>query len=50
MILVSDTVAAVHVAGGPGDVERLVAVGALEQADHLGSGVAKGAVRHAGRG
>src|SRR3546814_21047641 len=33
-----DAVAAVHVAGGAGDVERLAAIVALDQRDRLGGG------------
>ena len=36
VVLVRDAVAAVHVARRPGDVERLAAVVALDQRDHLG--------------
>src|SRR3712207_8425148 len=35
VVLVHDAVAAVHVPGHAGDVERLAAVVALHQADHL---------------
>src|SRR3546814_13376409 len=35
---VRDAVAAVHVAGGAGDVERLAAIVALDQRDRLGGG------------
>src|ERR1700730_4091767 len=36
LVLVGDAVAAVHVAGGAGDVERLAAIVALQDRDHLG--------------
>ena len=39
MILIHDAIAAVHVAGDAGDVQRLAAVVALQQADHLRRGV-----------
>src|SRR6266481_1166879 len=35
VILVRDAIAAVHVPGDPGDVERLAAIVALQQRDHL---------------
>src|SRR5689334_176215 len=36
VVLVGDAVAAVHVAGGAGNVERLAAIVALQDRDHLG--------------
>ena len=39
VILIDDAVAAVHVAGHPRDIQRLAAVVALQQADHLRRGV-----------
>ena len=37
MVFVGDPVAAVHVARGAGDVERLAAIVALEDRNHLGA-------------
>src|SRR5687768_18261758 len=40
MVFFLDAVAAVHVAGGAGDVERLAAIVALDERDQLGRGPA----------